>query len=252
MSLSMAQSPHSHAGNETARLVVVDDEPEIRGLVADFLGRVGYHVKPCSSGAELDAALASNPADLVLLDISMPQEDGLSIARRLRASGPIPIMMMTWRDSVVDRIVGFEIGADDYLAKPFDLRELLARVRAVLRRSELSRVTPAPADSGIVSFGKVSLDRGRRCLVDGAGTSTDLTATEYYLLDTFARHPNRVLTRDRLFDDMPGRDTDRIERAVDIRIARIRRKIEVDPAKPTVIRTIRNVGYIYFPPRAVQ
>src|SRR5262245_60776241 len=121
MSLSMAQSPRPHAGNESARLVVVDDEPEICGLVTDFLGRVGYDVRPCSSGAELDAALASGSADLVLLDISMPQEDGLSIARRLRASGSIPIMMMTWRDSVVDRIVGFEIGADDYLAKPFDL-----------------------------------------------------------------------------------------------------------------------------------
>jgi two-component system OmpR family response regulator len=254
MSLPMVQSARPTAGAETGRVLVVDDEPEICGLVADFLGRAGYTVEPCSCGAELDAALALGAADLVLLDISMPQEDGLSIARRLRASGPTPIMMLTWLDSVVDRIVGYELGADDYLAKPFEPRELLARVRAVLRRAALVRGTgmAAEADPATVCFGKVSLDRAGRCLVDPAGLRTKLTATEYHLLDTFARNPNRVLTRDRLIDDLPDRDADRIERAVDIRVTRVRRKIEVDPARPTVIKTIRNVGYIYVPPRSTQ
>jgi DNA-binding response OmpR family regulator len=251
----MEQSSRPTAGADTGRLLVVDDEPEICGLVAECLGRAGYTVEPCSCGAELDAALAAGTADLVLLDISMPQEDGLSIARRLRASGPTPIMMLTWLDSVVDRIVGYEVGADDYLAKPFEPRELLARVRAVLRRATLARETQAAAaevEPDTVCFGKVSLDRAGRCLVDSAGMRAKLTATEYYLLDTFARNPNRVLTRDRLIDDLSDRDSDRIERAVDIRIARIRRKIEVDPAKPAVIRTVRNVGYIYVPCRPTQ
>ena len=130
--------------------------------------------------------------------------------------------MMTSLDSVVDRIVGYEVGADDYLAKPFDMRELLARVRAVLRRAAFTCEAGAAAqvDFGTACFGKVSLDRARRCLVDRAGARTELTATEYYLLDTFAQNPNRVLTRDRLFANMPGRDADRIERAVDIRINR--------------------------------
>jgi DNA-binding response OmpR family regulator len=250
----MAQSSHPPAGSEAGRLLLVDDEPEICVLVADFLRRVGYTVESCTCGAELDAALALGAADLVLLDVSMPREDGLSIARRLRASGPMPIMMMTSLNSVLDRIVGYEVGADDYLAKPFDMRELLARVRAVLRRAALTCGAGAATavDSGTACFGKVFLDRAQRCLVDEAGARTELTATEYYLLDTFAQNPNRVLTRDRLFDNLPGRDADRIERAVDIRINRIRRKVEVDPAKPMVIRTIRHVGYIYVPPRVTQ
>ena len=254
MSLPMAQSSDPSAGTEAGRLLVVDDEPEVCCLVADFLRRVGYTVESCSGGAELDAALALGAVDLVLLDVSMPQEDGLSIARRLRASGSMPIMMMTSLDSVVDRIVGYEVGADDYLAKPFDMRELLARVRAVLRRAAFTygAGAAAPVDSATACFGKVSLDHARCCLVDRAGARTELTATEYYLLDTFAQNPNKVLTRDRLFANMPGRDADRIERAVDIRINRLRRKVEVDPAKPMVIRTIRHVGYIYVPPRATR
>jgi DNA-binding response OmpR family regulator len=239
---------------ETGRLIVVDDEPEICSIVADFLGRFGYTVEPCTSGAELDAALASGPADLVLLDISMPVEDGLSIARRLRIAGPMPIMMLTSQAGVTDRINGLDIGADDYVAKPFELRELLARVRAVLRRTgQAQEVRPAASDdAGMASFGKVSLDRTRRCLVDGTGTRTKLPPTEYRLLDTFARNPNRVLTRDRLFDNELTSDPDRIERTVNIRIARIRQKVEIDPARPEVIRTIRNVGYIFVPPRAGQ
>jgi two-component system, OmpR family, response regulator len=248
MSFSTARVSNPAAG--APRLLVVDDEPEIRDVVADCLRRVGYKVEPCGSGVELDAALAIGPADLVVLDVSMPQEDGLSIARRLRASGRTPILMLTSLDSVVDKIVGFEVGADDYLVKPFDLRELLVRVRALLRRAELSEggQPSGPERNKMVSFGKVFLDTAAHCLVDASGTKVKLTATEYYLLDSFARNPNRVLTRERLLENLPPEDAGRGERAVDVRVTRIRRKVETDPARPLVIRTVRNVGYIYVPP----
>ena len=249
MSLPAEQRSAVPARSGRARLLIVDDEPEICGLVAEYLDRDGYAVEQCRSGTELDTALAAGAADLVLLDVSMPGEDGLSIARRLRNAGKTPILMLTSLDSMVDRIVGFEVGADDYLVKPFDLRELLARVRAILRRSAMTRETEPTVseDSGMVPFGKVHLDPARRCLVDAAGCRIGLTPTEYYLLDTFARNANRVLSRERLFDNLPGRADERTERAVDVRIARIRRKIEADPSKPAVIRTIRHVGYLYVP-----
>lgn len=239
--------------SDPARVLVVDDDPEIRGMVADYLGRDGYDVWRCAGGAELDAAQAARPADLVVLDVAMPGEDGLSIARRLRAAGPTPIIMLTALDDVLDRVVGLEVGADDYLTKPFDLRELRARVRAALRRAETAADTSgAVADprhqGGLVCFGKVSLDLDGRHLVDSQGARLDLTATEFDLLAAFAQNPNRVLSRDRLLDTT-GFTVDPCDRAVDIRVTRVRKKVEVDPAKPQVIRTVRSVGYIYVPPR---
>jgi two-component system, OmpR family, response regulator len=250
----VAQGSAASVSADKGRVLVVDDEPEICSLVEEILGRAGYMVEPCASGVDLDAALASGPADLVLLDISMPAEDGLSIARRLRAAGAMPIMMLTSQGGIADRISGLEIGADDYVGKPFEPRELLARVRAVLRRTALAAETrpAASVDPGVVDFGRVSLDRGRRCLVDGAGTRTEISTMEYRLLDTLARNPNCVLTRERLFDNEVTSDTDRIERTVNIRIARVRQKVEIDPGKPQVIRTIRNVGYMFVPPRTGQ
>jgi two-component system phosphate regulon response regulator OmpR len=241
--------------SESARLVVVDDEPEIRGMVADYLGKSGYAVSRCANGAELDSVLASGAADLILLDVFMPGEDGLSIARRLRASRKTPIIMLTAADDVVDRVVGLELGADDYMTKPFDLRELRARIRAVLRRA--ADETPVPAAqmqietkaTNLVSFGKVRLDLDRYCLVDREGGEHRLTATEFDLLATFARNPNRVLSRDRLLDLAGGRELEPFDRSIDIRIARIRKKIEADPAKPQVIKTLRGVGYTFVPPR---
>jgi DNA-binding response OmpR family regulator len=241
--------------SESARLVVVDDEPEIRGMVADYLGKNGYAVRRCASGTELDSVLASGPADLVVLDVSMPGEDGLSIARRLRAASATRIIMLTASDDVVDRVVGLEIGADDYLTKPFDLRELRARVRAVLRRAGLdSETKPADAPSpatpdNVISFGKVRLDLDRYCLVDCDGDEQHLTATEFDLLAAFARNPNRVMSRERLLDLAGGRELEAFDRSIDIRITRIRKKIEIDPAKPQVIKTVRGAGYMYVSPR---
>ena len=235
--------------NEPTRLIVVDDEPEIRAMVADYLGRDGYTVCRCASGPELDAVLETGPVALVVLDVSMPGEDGLSIARRLRASGPTPIIMLTALDDVVDRIVGLEVGADDYLTKPFDLRELRARVRAVLRRvASVPDDDPdaPPANRDLFPFGKVHLDLEGHCLIDREGKPERLTATEFDLLKTFADNPNRVMSRERLLDTTFGRD-DPLDRSIDIRIARIRKKVEFDAATPQVIKTVRGAGYIYVP-----
>jgi two-component system phosphate regulon response regulator OmpR len=241
---------------EPVSLAVVDDEPEIRGMLADYFGRDGYRVIECASGAELDAALACRAADLVILDVSMPGEDGISIARRLRVAGAIPIIMLTKLEDVIDRIIGIEVGADDYVTKPFDLRELRARVRAVLRRRvSAARMAARPVEvarANTVSFGRVRLDLDGHCLIDRDGVTETLTATEFELLATFARNPNRVLSRDRLLDPGCCGDRKAFDRAVDIRVARIRKKVEFDPAKPEVIKTVWNVGYMYVPPREAQ
>ena len=240
--------------SDPAQLVVVDDEPEIRGLVADYLGKSGFSVRRCANGEELDAVLASGPADLVVLDVSMPGEDGFAIARRLRAERMTPIIMLTASDDVVDRIVGLEVGADDYLTKPFDLRELRARIRAVLRRAESQfgavAAAPPPAKSADrISFGRVSLDLEGYCLVDGDGAEHRLTATEFDLLSVLAQNPNRVMSRDRLLELAGGRERDPFDRSIDIRITRLRKKIEIDPSKPQVIKTVRGIGYMFVPPR---
>jgi len=241
--------------SDTARLVVVDDEPDIRTMVADYLCKNGFAVRRCASGKELDSTLASGPADLVVLDVSMPGEDGISIARRLRASTKTSIIMLTGSDDVVDRIVGLEVGADDYLTKPFDLRELRARIRAVLRRGGVVVPDNANIAQGattpckLVPFGKVALDLDRHCLVDCDGNTHRLTASEFDMLSVFAANPNRVISRERLLDTSGAGDDEPFDRAIDIRIARIRKKIEIDPATPQVLKTIRGAGYIYVPPR---
>jgi len=218
-------------------------------MVAEYLDRDGYAVVSCASGDELDAVLESGAMDLVLLDVNMPGEDGLSIARRLRGGSQLPIIMLTARDDIVDRVVGFEVGADDYLTKPFDLRELRARVRAMLRRAAAaSRASVQAANVSLVPFGKVWLDLEAHCLRAAGGAEVRLTSSEFNLLAAFARAPNRVLSRDQLMEFAPGSDRDPFDRAIDIRVTRIRKKIEVEPTKPQVIRTVRNAGYIYVPP----
>jgi two-component system phosphate regulon response regulator OmpR len=235
---------------EVPKVVIVEDDADIRGMVADYLSRDGYDVRPCASGEELRRELSSGRADLILLDIQLPGEDGITIARRLRTDCNTPIIMMTGRDDIVDRVVGLEIGADDYVTKPFDLRELRARVRAVMRRSDAGKPGPAhAAPANEVCFGKVCLDFDRRVLRDEDGAEIRLTATEFDLLSAFARAPNRVLSREFLLDTAPARDRDSFDRAIDIRITRIRQKVEVEPTRPQVIRTVRNVGYMFVPPR---
>lgn len=237
---------------EPVHVVVVDDEPEIRIMLSDYLSHAGFRVSTAEGGAAMRQVLAEGPADLVILDITMPGEDGLSLARYLREhTKGVGIVMLTAAGGVVDRIVGLEMGADDYIAKPVDLRELLARVRSVLRRLHLPTTPQGAAEakegSRKVTFGAFHLDLEAHRLYAADGTEVPITSMEFDLLKAFADNPNRVLSRDRLLDLAHNRDWEPFDRSIDIRITRLRRKIEADPAKPQVIKTVRGSGYIFIP-----
>lgn len=229
-------------------IVVVDDERDLRETVAEYLSLHGYRVTPAANGAELRAILEGSRVDLVVLDIAMPGEDGLSLARFLRVQHTAGIIMLTASGETVDRIVGLEMGADDYLAKPVDLRELLARIKAVLRRAMREARGPGDGEAAanrVIAFGPCSLDLDAHKLFDAEGGEIAITAMEFDLLKAFAEHPNRVLSRDLLLDMAHNRDWEPFDRSIDIRIARLRRKIERDPAKPATIRTVRGAGYMF-------
>jgi two-component system, OmpR family, phosphate regulon response regulator OmpR len=235
---------------EAHHIIVVDDEPEICELLADYLGHAGFKVSTAEDGATMRRLLEDQAADLVILDINMPGEDGLSLARYLRANAKIGIVMLTAAGEVVDRIVGLEMGADDYLPKPVDMRELLARVRAVLRRTQAmpEKAGAAPSSGASkIDFGACQLDLDAHKLYDAAGEEVPITSMEFDLLKAFAEHPNRVLSRDQLLDLAHNRDWEPFDRSIDIRIARLRRKVETDPSKPQVIKTVRGAGYIFVP-----
>jgi two-component system, OmpR family, phosphate regulon response regulator OmpR len=237
--------------------VVVDDEPELREMLQEFLARRGFDVSTAEGGAALRRILRDRPADLVLLDINMPEEDGLSLARFLRHETGAAIIMLTAAGDVVDRIVGLELGADDYIAKPFDLREVLARIRSVLRRSMPSAAPPAtpaaPVPPPPQALDKIwigrrfFLDLSARRLYTAEGSQLPLTGMEFELLKALVTHPNKVLNRDQILDLAHGRQWDPFDRSVDVRITRIRRKIETDPARPRFIRTVRGAGYMFVP-----
>ena len=236
--------------NGHARILVVDDEPDLRLLLEDYLGAHGYAVRAVASGAELDDALKVEPAEVVILDVNMPGEDGFAILARLRAAGSrMGVIMLTAATAMEQRVAGLGGGADDYLPKPFEPRELLARIRAVLRRLE-APATPAPPAPRLLPFGRCRLDLDARRLLDGDGAETALTAMEFDLLATFARHPHQVLSRSRLSELAHNRPLDPADRSIDIRITRLRRKLEPDPAQPTVLRTMRGEGYLYDPDAA--
>jgi DNA-binding response OmpR family regulator len=224
-------------------------------MVADYLNGQGFSARAASGGAALDSIMPDFPPDLILLDVNMPQEDGLSVARRLRAARDIPVIMVTAADDVVDRIVGLEVGADDYVTKPFDLRELKARIRAVLRRGaarQAETVAAAPSEPQeplSVSFGRMTVDRAGRRLLGPDGAEEAVTAMEFDLIEAFLDNPYRVLSRDRLLDLAHRKNDDPFDRSVDIRITRLRKKIEEDPSKPQTIKTVRGAGYIYSPAR---
>jgi two-component system, OmpR family, phosphate regulon response regulator OmpR len=235
---------------EPSHIVVVDDEPEICEMLADYLGHAGFAVSTAEDGVAMRRVLEERAADLVILDINMPGEDGLSLARYLRANAKVGIVMLTAAGEVVDRIVGLEMGADDYLAKPVDMRELLARIRAVLRRMTAERAAAQqdrPAPTQKVRLGACELDLDAHKLYDTDGAEVPITSMEFDLLKAFAEHPNRVLSRDQLLDLAHNKDWEPFDRSIDIRIARLRRKIESDPAKPQVIKTVRGAGYIFVP-----
>ncbi|MFO1349856.1 MAG: response regulator [Gammaproteobacteria bacterium] len=237
---------------DNIHIIVVDDEPDLREMVAEYLGRQGYTVSAAAGGADLRRILGEKPAQLVLLDIAMPGEDGLSLARYLREHHTLGIIMVTAASGVVDRIVGLEVGADDYITKPFDLRELLARVKSVLRRLA-SQAPKAPAKPTMaatpkgIRFGQCVLNLESHRLFTLEGQEVPLTSMEFDLLKAFADHPNRVLNRDQLLELAHRRGWDPFDRSIDIRITRLRRKIEADPAKPQSIKTVRGAGYMFVP-----
>lgn len=242
----MSQTPH---------IFVVDDEAPAREMVGDYLKMHGFAVTLCDGGRSLRKAIESGAPDLVVLDLNMPEEDGLSIIRDLKARTNVPVIMLTATASPIDRVVGLELGADDYLAKPAELRELMARIRSVLRRSGPARATETqsaatgakPDKSQQVRFGTKWLDIEAQALRDDDGNEHPLTASEFGLLKVFAANPKRVLSRERLLELANARDAEAFDRAIDLRIMRIRRKIEPDPSRPTVIRTIRGGGYVFSP-----
>jgi two-component system OmpR family response regulator len=240
----MTQSPH---------IIIVDDEAPAREMVGDYLKMHGFNVTLCDGGKSLRGAIEIGVPDLVVLDLNMPEEDGLSIIRDLKSRINVPVIMLTATASPIDRVVGLELGADDYIAKPCELRELMARIRSVLRRSTPVKAAAAPEASAkaakdqLVRFGTKWLDLEGQALRDDEGNEHPLTASEFGLLKVFAANPKRVLSRERLLELANARDAEAFDRAVDLRIMRIRRKIEIDPTKPAVIRTIRGGGYLFSP-----
>jgi DNA-binding response OmpR family regulator len=234
---------------EPVTLAVVDDEADIRETVSEYLEHNGFKVLTSDSATAFRRVLETTKVDLALLDVNMPGQNGLSLARYLRENLDIGIIMLTAAADTDDRIAGLELGADDYLGKPFDLRELLARVRSVLRRrsAKYGKTSTTMPGRDQRPFGRFVLDLEARQLRDSQGESVPLTAMEFDLLRAFAQNPLKVLTREQLLDLAHNRDEEPFERSIDIRIARLRRKIESDPAKPQVIKTVRGAGYIFVP-----
>lgn len=228
-----------------ATLLVVDDEQDLREMLVDYLARNNFRVLSAESAVAARRTAVSEPVDLALIDVRMPGEDGLSLARHLREHTPIPIIMLTAAGEVVDRIVGLELGADDYVTKPFDPRELLARIRSVLRRA--SAPAAVRMGEGRVRFGRCMLDLDSHKLFGDDGEEVPLTSMEFDLMRAFAANPNRVLSRDQILNTTQNRDWDPYDRSVDIRIARLRKKVEPDPEKPQVIKTVRGGGYLFSP-----
>lgn len=230
----------------TTLIAVVEDDPEIRTLVCGLLTREGFEAAACAHAADLDRLLSRRRVDLVLLDLMLPGEDGLSICRRLATTtlSP-PVLMVTAKGEDVDRIVGLELGADDYLAKPFNPRELIARARAILRRTREAHQAPPLQRQEVLRFSGWRLDTGSRALSDPAGRPVELTGGEFDLLMVFLKHPQRVLNRDQLLDWTRGRSATPYDRAIDVQLSRLRRKLGDDPRAPSMIRTVRGGGYLF-------
>ena len=234
--------------DEKRHLLVVDDDPDLRDTLHEYFETNGFAVTSVADGQGMRRVLKGAPADIIIMDLHLPGEDGLALTRELRAQGPVGIIMLTGSGDTVDRIVGLEMGADDYLAKPVDLRELLARVKSVLRRAQKApdgESAPAPEPGQKVRMGTCMLDLSAHRLYDAAGLEVALTSMEFDLLKAFAQHPNRVLSRDQLLDLAHNRESDVFDRSIDVRITRIRKKIEIDAEKPQVLKTVRGAGYMF-------
>ncbi|MCW5657732.1 MAG: winged helix-turn-helix domain-containing protein [Burkholderiaceae bacterium] len=239
----------------TVHLAVVDDEVEITQLVANYFRGHGYRVSQLHDSAALFELMAADPPLLVLLDLGLGDEDGLAIARKLREHHRCGLVIVTGRSDPVDRIVGLEVGADDYVTKPFDLRELLARIKALQRRLEPgaalaappAAADAAPAGRAMLRFAGWALDVSARTLFNPQQREVALTTGEFDLLNTFARHPGRVLSRDFLLESTRGRESGPFDRTIDVQVGRLRRKIETDPENPQIIKSVRGAGYLFVP-----
>lgn len=233
---------------EQAHILVVDDEPEIRDLIERYLNSHGFRVSTAADGPGLRDVTNREHVDLILLDLVMPGEDGLQLAGELRSTSDVAIIMLTSKGEMVDRVVGLEMGADDYVAKPFELRELLARVRSVLRRASATRSrAQAHGDGDLARFLGWRFDIASRRLVSPEGQDVSLTTAEFSLLSAMVNNPNRVLTRDRLLDLARAGDAESFDRSIDVLVHRLRRKIESDPKNPALIKTVRGGGYLFTP-----
>ena len=227
------------------RLLVVDDDSDIRGLLAEQLGRAGYTVSTAADGAGMRHALAREAIDLVVLDLNLPREDGLALCRELRARASTPVIMLTARAEPIDRVLGLEMGADDYLAKPFEPRELLARIRNVLRRTEALPANLEPLAMRRATFAGWTFDLERRHLVDPAGRVVMLSGAEFRLLRVFVAHANKVLSREQLVALSSGRSYEAQDRAIDLQVSRLRQKLGDAGGADGLIKTVRNEGYVF-------
>ncbi len=240
--------PVKQPATQPAHILVVDDDPAIRAIVAHCLEDAGYRVTTLGDGERGPRVVAEEGIHLAVLDVGLPGIDGLTLTRQLRVLTDIGIIILSGRDAITEKIIGLEVGADDYLAKPFEPRELLARVRSVLRRlprAEHGMRSNTPAARPLYRFAGWTLDLARRSVTFEDGQAADLTSGEFDLLEVFAEHPNRVLSRNQLMDYLHGNRTPAFDRSIDVRIRRLRQKIEADPNSPALIKTVRHAGYMF-------
>jgi two-component system OmpR family response regulator len=231
----------------TKHVTIVEDDPDVRALLAHSLGMHGYKVTALESGAEIETVLTADPPDLVILDVGLPGMDGLTITQKIRQHSDVAIIIVSGRGDLTDRVVGLEIGADDYITKPFEPREILARVRSVLRRGRAHAHAPQATDGGhvIFRFGDWNLDVTAQALTGADGQPVPLTSGEFRLLETLVTRAGRVLSRDQLMDACYGNDAPAFDRSIDVCVARLRKKLLDNPRNPATIRTVRNGGYIF-------
>jgi two-component system OmpR family response regulator len=234
------------------RILIVDDDREIRSLLADYLDANGFRTLAAADGTAMRKLLESSHVDLIVLDLTLPGEDGLTLCRDLRAQSSMPVVMLTARSAALDRILGLEMGADDYLPKPFEPRELLARIRSVLRRTQALPPNMEPPAARAMRFAGWTLDLTARHLVNARGVVVALSGAEFRLLKTFLDHPNRVMNRDQLLNLTQGRDADPFDRSVDLQVSRLRQKLGEDAKSPQIIKTVRNEGYLLTVPVSID
>ena len=247
----VAQGTHETKSQTGAKpqILVVEDDSAVSKLIKTYLEREGYSVVVAETVQEMRAAIERAPVDMVILDVVLPDEDGWSALRWLRARHALPVIMLTGKAEPVDRVIGLELGADDYVAKPFDLRELLARMRTIQRRLDKVQAPPPANSPETIQFAGWTLDTVSQQLLSVAGERVHLTQAEYRILALLARNPRRVVSRDELMDATAGRDWEPFDRSIDVHISNLRRKIDPDPKQPSLIRTVRGAGYMFVPQR---